>query len=352
MGETGDLSGELCARVAEAAADGDPISPLGGGTKAFYGEPINAAPLPLDGHRGIVNYQPTELVLSARAGTPLAEIEATLAEHRQMLPFEPPHFGAGATLGGTIACGLSGPRRPFQGAARDLVLGTRMINGRGEHLRFGGEVMKNVAGYDVSRLLTGSLGTLGVITEVSMKVLPAPPAEITLTFEHDAAAAIAAFRRWCAAPLPLSGLAHWAGRSYVRLSGTEAGLDAARARLGGEPAGTDFWLELREQRLAFFEREGALWRLSVPPASAPIALPGEQLIDWAGGLRWLASDAGADEIRRVAAGLGGHATRWRGGAQTPFFHPLPPAMLALHQRVKRALDPGGIFSPGRLYRAL
>ncbi|MDH3714931.1 MAG: glycolate oxidase subunit GlcE [Gammaproteobacteria bacterium] len=354
MSDDRDIAEALCAQVVEAIDQRKMLRPRGGDSKLFYGEAINAQPLEIGEHRGIVNYQPTELVITARAGTLLQAIEAELVEQRQMLPFEPPHFSDQATLGGTIASGLSGPRRPWQGAARDLVLGTRMINGQGEHLRFGGEVMKNVAGYDVSRLLTGSLGTLGAITEVSLKVLPAPEQELTLVQTVDQATALRRFRAWCAEPLPLSGLAHLDGQLYIRLSGTAAGIAAACQRLGGDESTMSFWDELREQRLAFFSAQPQLplWRVSVPPATPVLDDIGSALVDWAGGLRWVRSDAPAGSIREQAERHGGHATCFRGDCDADRLHPLSEPQLALHRRVKQALDPHGIFSPGRMYRSL
>ena len=354
MSDDRDMVEALCAQVIDAVQQRDTLSPRGGDSKAFYGETINARPLELAEHRGIVSYQPTELVITARAGTPLTIIEAALAEQHQMLPFEPPHFGDDATLGGAIACGLSGPRRPWQGAARDLVLGTRMINGKGEHLRFGGEVMKNVAGYDVSRLLTGSLGTLGAITEVSVKVLPAPEQELTLVQPADQATALRRFRQWCAEPLPLSGLAHLDGQLYIRLSGTSHGIVAARQHLGGEESDMSFWHELREQQLAFFsvQPQAPLWRVSVPPATPVLEDAAQTLVDWAGGLRWIRSDAPAHTIREQVERHGGHALCFRGVCDGARFHPLPEGQLALHRRIKQALDPHGVFSPGRMYRSL
>ena len=339
-------------RVRQAAADGTPLALRGGGSKAFYGRPPRGEVLALDGHRGILVHEPRELVLTARAGTPLAEIETQLAQHGQMLAFEPPHLGPGATLGGTIACGLSGPRRPWAGAARDFVLGVRIIDGRGRVLRFGGEVMKNVAGFDVSRLMCGALGTLGVLLEVSLKILPAPEAELTLVQEHDAQAAIAECQRLAGRPLPLSGACHHQGRLWLRLSGPTAALEAARRRIGGERADGEFWGQLREQTLPFFSGQAPLWRLSLPPATPPLDLPGDQLIDWGGGLRWLRSNAPAQSIRDAVAAAGGHATLFRGGDRNDPFHPLPEGLARLHRRLKRAFDPAGILNPGRLYADL
>ena len=348
-----DAANELCERVREAAATGTPLCARGGRTKTFYGEPVDAADLDLSSHRGIVNYAPSELVLTARAGTPLARVEELLAEHLQHLPFEPPRFGDGATIGGTVACGLSGPCRPWSGATRDLVLGTRVINGEGELLRFGGEVIKNVAGYDISRLMTGSLGTLGVITEVSVKVLPMPEQSVTLVQEQDDNSALQAFLQWRRRALPLSGLAHFEHRSYIRLSGNSAAIEEAIAVIGGEQVeGTGIWHDLREQQLAFFASPGPLWRISVAPATPALFPESRTLIDWGGGLRWLRGEQDAAVIRAAAANAGGHATCLNANPDVPVFHPLEPALFALHKRVKHAMDPHGIFAPGRMYRSL
>ncbi|MEK7796937.1 MAG: glycolate oxidase subunit GlcE, partial [Pseudomonadota bacterium] len=335
-----------------------------GGTKTFYGLPSAGQQLDVGGHCGIVSYEPTELVITARAGTPLADIETALAEKNQMLGFEPPHFadriearGAGqggpdgafaenATLGGAIACDFSGPRRPWAGSARDFVLGTKILNGKGEILRFGGQVMKNVAGFDVSRLMAGALGTLGVLLEISLKILPRPEQELTLAFELPVDQAIATMNQWSNQPLPLSAACHMGNTLYVRMSGAGTALQAARARLGGEviEKGEALWHNLREQRHPFFDGATPLWRLSVPPATPPMDVPGQWLVDWGGAQRWLKSDAAAGDIRRAVEAAGGHATLFRGGdRQGEMFHPLPPALHALHRRLKQAFDPQRIL---------
>ena len=345
-----DLSRELQERVVEAAASGTPLAIVGGGSKAFLGRVASGAPLSVAGHRGIVSYEPRELVLTARAGTPLREIEAALAERGQMLPFEPPHFGATATLGGTIACGLSGPRRPYAGSARDHVLGVRLINGRAEQLRFGGEVMKNVAGYDLSRLQAGAFGTLGVILEVSLKVLPRPADEVTLVQDRDAADSLAYLADLARRPLPLSAACHDGDRLYLRLSGAATAVAQSCGQLGGEPlADADaFWRDqIKEQGHAFFQDGAPLWRLSLPPASPWLALPGKFLLDWGGAQRWLKTDAPGELIQQAAAQANGHASLFR-GAQGGVFQPLPPAMQALHRRIKHAFDPQNLFNPGRM----
>ncbi|EGV51965.1 glycolate oxidase subunit GlcE [Candidatus Endoriftia persephone] len=349
-----DLTQTLVQAVCEAIANGTPLELRGGGSKRFYGREPSGTPLEISGHSGIINYEPKELVVTARAGTPLVELEAALAEQEQMLGFEPPRFGETATLGGTIACGLSGPRRPFAGAARDFVLGTRIINGRGERLRFGGEVMKNVAGYDISRLMCGAMGTLGLILDVSLKVLPRPEQEITLVQEQTPQQAIRLMNQWAAQPLPISAACHDGLQLYLRLSGASAVVRAGADRLGGERLeGVDFWTQMREQRYGFFQSTLPLWRLSLSSAAPPQALPGKQLIDWGGAQRWLRADADAVSIRQMASQAGGHASLFRGGDRSgEVFHPLPPAVMQLQRHLKRGFDPQGIFNPGRLYREL
>ncbi len=347
----GDLTRELQERVQRAVAEKRPLELRGGGTKIFYGREPSGERLEVQGHSGVVNYEPRELVLTVRAGTPLAEIEQLLAEQGQMLPFEPPRFGEQATLGGTIACALSGSRRPWSGSARDFVLGVRMINGRGEILRFGGEVMKNVAGYDVSRFMCGALGTLGLLLEISLKVLPRPEEELTLVQVRNAEEALQLMNRWSGKPLPLSAACFDGLYLHLRLSGTPTAVAAGRERLGGEvlEQGSDYWRNLDEQRHAFFRDERPLWRLSLSSTTPWFELPGKQFIDWGGAQRWLLSDAPPVQIRRKAETLGGSATRFRGGDRSLSFHPLPEGLMQLHRRLKQAFDPAGIFNPGRLY---
>jgi glycolate oxidase FAD binding subunit len=342
-------------QVQAAAAQGTPLVIRGGGSKAFLGRDCAGEALEVSGLRGIVQYEPTELVITARAGTPLAEIEAALAERGQMLGFEPPHFGPMATLGGTIACGLSGPARPFRGAARDFVLGVNMINGQGEALRFGGEVMKNVAGYDLSRLMCGAHGTLGVLLEISLKVLPLPAEERYLGLELGVDEALARMAQWQRQPLPLSGLCHDGERLHVRLSGAAQAVTAAQHRIGGErdDKGAHFWQRLREQQSGFFTTGGEpLWRVSVPPTTGHLAVPGKQLIDWGGALRWLRTNESAATLFHAAQAAGGHATAMRGVQGDAHFQPLPQALLALHRRLKQAFDPRGILNRGRLHPEL
>ncbi len=345
----------LAGRVREAAASATPLRIRAGGTKDFYGNEPRGEPLDPRPLRGILAYEPSELVVSVLAGTSLAELEQTLAGRAQMLPFEPPHFGEGATVGGCVAAGLAGPRRASYGTTcgglRDFVLGASLLDGRGNLLRFGGQVMKNVAGYDVARTLAGSLGVLGVIVEVSLKVLPRPVAEETLRFEMRETEALARLNEWEGRPLPISGSAWAEGRLDLRLSGARPALAAARAVLGGEPAdATGFWTDLREQRLRFFAGARPLWRISLPSTAEPLGLAAPQLIEWGGALRWLRTERPADEIRSRAAELGGHATLFRGGDRSAGVFTRPSAALMnIHRRLKAEFDPAGIFNPGRMY---
>ncbi len=339
---------ELSERIREAAARKHALRIRGGGTKDFYAYRLEGEPLHVSPYRGVVDYEPSELVMTARAGTPLAEIEDALAARGQMLACEPPYFGPRATLGGCVAAGFSGPRRASAGSLRDFVLGTRVLNSAGEDLRFGGQVMKNVAGFDLSRLMTGSFGTLGVILEASLKVLPRPEEETTLRFQMDEAKAIETMNRWAAQPLPISATCHSADALTVRLSGSRLGVAAARAKIGGElvPDGQAFWRAVREQTLDAFR--GQLWRLSIKSSTPPLALPGRQVIEWNGSLRWVATEAPAQQVFEAARKAGGHATRFRANDGTPWMR-LDPAVLELHKRLKAALDPNGIFGPHRLH---
>ena len=349
-----DLIESFADTLRNAGSSGTPLSIRGGGSKAFYGRAVSAEEFCVGEYAGLIEYAPEELVVSARAGTPLAALEAVLARQNQMLAFEPPHFAAAATLGGTITCGLSGPRRPYAGAVRDHVLGITCLNGAGKRLRFGGQVMKNVAGYDISRTLTGSLGTLAVLLDISLKVLPRPETEITLRRETTSAEAIRLFNRWAGLPLPLSAGCHHDGWLTVRLSGYEQGVKAAADKLGGDEvsvAGT-FWDDLREQRLAFFADARPLWRLAVPPATPPLPLDGDCLIDWGGAQRWYKTGLPAAALRHGAAAAGGHATLFHNGGGNDVFHPLPGPLLALHRRLKHGFDPAGILNPGRMYPEL
>jgi glycolate oxidase FAD binding subunit len=336
-------------RIREAAQRGSPLRLRGGGTKDFYGNAPRGEILDTRGYAGIVAYEPTELVVTAKCGTLLGELEAALAANQQMLPFEPPHFGAGATVGGCVAAGLSGPRRASAGALRDFVLGVKLVDGRGQALGFGGQVMKNVAGYDVSRLIAGSLGTLGLIAEVSLKVAPTPAHEITLRLEAPQARALELMNGWAGQPLPISATAWHDGELSVRLSGSQAGVRAAAAALGGEAIDGGFWRGVREHTERFFAADEPLWRLSLPSVAPPVGLAGEELIEWNGALRWLKSAASASAVREAALRLKGHATLFRAGDKgAGCFAPLEPVLERLHRQLKAAFDPAGILNPGRM----
>jgi glycolate oxidase FAD binding subunit len=342
----------LVETIRDAARRHRPLRLRGGGTKDFFGDALHGEILDTRVYAGIVAYEPTELVVTARCGTPLSDLEALLDKNQQCLPFEPPHFGAGATVGGCVAAGLSGPRRAAAGALRDFVLGVKLVDGRGELLTFGGQVMKNVAGYDVSRLIAGSLGTLGLIAEVSLKLAPRPQAEATLRLEAPQARALEMMNRWAGQPLPITATAWRDGELSVRLSGSAAGVRAARAQMGGDSVDEPLWNAIREQTDAFFAGPEPLWRLSVPSTSPPVELPGAQLVEWGGSLRWLRS-ANAQGVRDAARRLNGHATLFRATDKSAGCFPrLDPVLERLHQGLKRAFDPAGIFNPGRMYPEL
>ena len=342
-------------RVVAATMNKTPLRIRGGGSKDWYGQALQGEILDTREYSGILAYEPTELVIVARSGTPLAEIEAALDARNQMLAFEPPHFGPQSTIGGVVAAGLSGPRRQAVGAVRDFVLGVTLMDGKGDVLKFGGQVMKNVAGYDVSRLLAGSLGVLGLMVDVSLKVLPKPFYETTLRFELSQKEAIERLNTWGGQPLPLSASAWHGGVLIVRLSGAEAAVKAAVQKMGGEEetqAGV-FWEGLRNHSNEFFAATSgptSLWRLSVPSVTPPLDLEGEQLVEWGGAQRWLRSGADAATIRAVTEKAGGHATLFRGGDKSVgVFHPLAPAIAAIHRNLKSTFDPSGIFNRGRMY---
>jgi glycolate oxidase FAD binding subunit len=352
-------------QVRAAGATKTPLDIRGGNTKAFYGGTPLGAPLDLTPLAGISSYEPSELVVTVRAGTPLAELEAALAEQGQCLPFEPPRFasstGQGGTVGGMVAAGLAGPARAAVGGVRDYVLGAALLNGRAELLHFGGTVMKNVAGYDVSRALAGSMGVLGVICEVSLKVLPLPPASATVRLELDAATALRRVNEWGGQPLPLNASAWWDGMLVLRLAGAAAAVQAAQQKIGGEliapPSAAAFWAGLRDHRDEFFvgaakavEAGAGLWRLSVPATTPPLKLSGEQLLEWGGAQRWICTTAPASLLRDAAQAVGGHAVLFRSRDKAASaFAPLKPPLDRIHRQLKAAFDPDALFNRGRLY---
>lgn len=347
---------EWSEKIQLATQQKTPLRLQGSGSKSFYGEATEGELFDLRAHTGIVSYTPSELVITVKGGTPLAEIEAALAEKNQFLPFEPPHFGPHATAAGCIASGLSGPRRATAGGAKDFVLGAHLLDGAGQHLRFGGQVMKNVAGYDVSRLLCGSLGSLGVITQLSLKVLPLPEHELTVKLAIDQSQAIQRINLLCAEPLPISASTWFDGHLYVRLSGASSPIEVAVQAIGGETLSAEaahaFWHSMQEQTHDFFAEkpQHTLWRLSLPSTTAPVLNEHEQLIEWGGALRWLHSQEDAEVIRAAIADVGGNATAFRYRPESVgYFHPLAAINLKIQQRLKEKFDPAGIFNPGRFY---
>lgn len=344
-------------QLGAAAASATGLRIRGGGSKDFYGERSTGDLLDTRGYAGIVDYEPSELVVTARCGTPLAELERLLDGQGQMLGFEPPHFGGRATLGGAVAAGLSGPRRVASGSARDFVLGCRVLDGGGRDLQFGGRVMKNVAGYDVSRLMAGSLGTLGLILEVSLKTLPKPVREESVRLELTWTEALALLKR-SAGRLPLSASAWHDGSLFLRLSGSEPGVRSALLTLGGDrlPEPDSFWPALRDQTHAFFSRERPLWRIALALTASNDALDslaGDRLFEWHGALAWISSDEPAAAVREKAARAGAHATLFRGSPSSePVFPPLSPTLFRIHRELKSVFDPHRILNRGRLYRDL
>jgi glycolate oxidase FAD binding subunit len=375
----------LIDRVRDAAAHRTPLRIRGGGSKDFYGEAPQGELLDTRSHTGITSYEPSELVVTVRAGTPLAELEATLADKGQCLAFEPPRFEStdglhGGTCGGMVAAGLSGPARASVGSLRDYVLGVQLLNGRAEHLTFGGQVMKNVAGYDVSRLMVGAMGTLGLLTDISLKVLPVAPAEATLVFEIDQAAALAQLHRWGGKPLPLNAscwlhdttAAHSPELLFVRLRGAVAAVESACTQMLADVPGQRMdnaqampdWVACRDLKLPFFNppphaREPlALWRLSLPQIAPVLDLPWPQLVEWHGGQRWLcAPESASAQLRQAVKEVDGGATLFIAinamkSSANSRFDALKPVTEQIHRRLKAEFDPAGIFNPGRLYPSL
>jgi len=348
-----DISKSLQETVVGAYNNKRTLQIIGGNSKAFYGRMPSGEALHVSGHTGILNYEPTELVITARAGTPLNEIKKALAENNQMLPFEPPSFSEAATIGGTIACNFSGPRRPYAGAARDYLLGIKLLNGRGEILRFGGEVMKNVAGYDVSRLMCGALGTMGVLLEVSLKVLPKNEKETTLVKELDEQSALEALVGCCDKSIPLSASLYDGSRLYLRLCGTPNSVATAKQKIGGDNFDDDhsFWNNINEHTHPFFDSDLPLWRLSVAPHTPSLDIKGKSLIDWGGAQRWLLSEEPTEKIFSSIKSTGGHAVLFRNGdREKQIFQPLQAKLLELHQNLKKSFDPNDVFNVGRMYK--
>jgi glycolate oxidase FAD binding subunit len=352
-----DRSAALQQQVLNAFSNNTPLNIQGGGSKDFLGNAKLSGALPVDVSqlRGIVEYDPRELVLTARSGTPLSEIEEVLAKAEQMLAFEPPHFGNTATLGGTIACGLSGPRRPYSGSARDFVLGCKLLDGRGDILQFGGQVIKNVAGYDVSRLMVGAYGTLGIMLEISLKVMPRPAHSMTVIRKCSSADAVASMSALLSQPYPVDGACYHDDCCYIRFSGSAQAIKEARTKISGDvlSEAETFWSALKEQELAFFHDKRTLYRIVVKPATPPLSIEGAWLLDWGGAQRWLYSAEDSAVIRRQVEQAGGQVTLFRGSNQNAnIFQPLSAPVMAIHQRLKASFDPKNIFNRGRIFSTL
>jgi len=350
-----DISEVLQQKVRDAVDNETPLKIEGGSSKSLLGRETHGEVLSVSAHCGIVEYDPRELVITARSGTPLKEVEAVLSEAGQILAFEPPHFGDYATLGGTIACGISGPCRPFLGSVRDSILGCKLINGRAEMVCFGGQVIKNVAGYDVSRLMVGAYGTLGVLLDVSLKVLPRPAVTKTLIQECTQVESIRKASALLSRSLPVSAACYHGGRYYLRLSGSETAVQYAQECLGGDVMEQPelFWHALREHCLPFFKSTNLLYRVVVQPATPPLEIAGEWLLDWGGAQRWLISNESIISIRERVTKVGGHVTQFRGGERSgEIFQPLTATMRSIHERLKAGFDPNQIFNQGRMYASL
>lgn len=344
-------------QVKKAIAEKQPFNIRAGGSKDFIGVVADTVPtVDVSAHSGVVAYEPTELVITARTGTLINTIKSTLAEHGQMLAFEPPLYTADATIGGTVAAAVSGPSRPYLGGVRDHVLGCRLINGQGHLLKFGGEVMKNVAGYDVTRLMTGAMGTLGLLMDVSLKVVPIAEHEVTLRQELDIHSALTRMQQ-LAGESPLITAAAWHdGALHIRLAGVENAVSVAASTFGGEKIEANFWSELNNHQHAFFDDDTPLWRLSVPPLTPELDINGTTLYDWAGMQRWCFSDESAEKIRATAVAAGGHAQLYKADDKLKLsagtFHPPSNEIMTLHKNIKNEFDPLGLFNPGRLYAAI
>jgi glycolate oxidase FAD binding subunit len=347
-----DLTSELVERVRDAAATGTALRVHGGDSKRFYGRQVEAEALDVAAHRGVLRYDPAELVVTARAGTRLVETMELLAASGQRLPFEPPQFAPSATLGGVVAAGLAGPARASAGAVRDHLLGVRILTGDGRVLRFGGEVIKNVAGYDVARIMAGSLGTLAVLLDVSLRVAPVPMGELSLSLEASEDVALRKLMEWSRLPLPLTASCWFDGVLTLRLEGSPAALARMHRQLGGTALGDGaaFWQSLREQTHAFFDSQRPLWRLSLPPGTPALASRGAMLLEWNGMQRWCLGED-RETCRRIAGDHGGFATLFRRAHRdAEVFEPLTPALGRLHAALKQVFDPQRVLNPGRMYR--
>ncbi|MFT5707470.1 MAG: glycolate oxidase FAD binding subunit [Oceanospirillaceae bacterium] len=352
-----DINHHLVEAVKNAYESNTPLKIVAGNTKHFLGRTTDTSQeLSLKQHRGVTSYQPVELVLTARAGTPITEIENVLAEHNQMLSFEPPNFSGAATIGGTLAANLSGPTRPWAGSVRDMVLGVQLINGMGELLNFGGQVMKNVAGYDLSRTQAGAMGALGVMTQISLKVLPKPEMQATLILAIGEAQAIVMMNKLAGTAKPIISACWHMGQLYVRLAGAAKSVSQSARQWSSQYGfteledSTQFWYCLAQYQHQSLQTDKPLWRFSIKSTAASLALSDSTLIDWAGAQRWVSGDFDPAQLQDLATAAKGSVSLWRGGDRHGEVNfPLPIAMQQLQQRLKRSMDPKNILNPGRLY---
>jgi len=356
-----DISIELQNSVKDAISNNSPIYIHGGNSKLFFGNIVNATPLDVSKHTGIISYDPTELCITVRAGTLLSDIEKALDAENQILPFEPPQYTSNATIGGALAAGISGPRRAYTGSVRDAILGVKIINGEGEIVNFGGQVMKNVAGYDLSRMMVRSQGTLGVILEASIRLLPKPKNEITVCLEGSHSFALNYFQTSRVQQLPITASAWFNDQTFLRLSGSEKSLAYQLKKIVKENNATPvenpahFWSDIRDHKHHFFGRtDKPLWRLSLPPASDEIVqINDNQLIEWGGAQRWVNTNTPANIVHSSANSRNGYATLFQGDIpETPCFPKLDENLMKLHKQLKKNMDPRGIFNPGRIYSGL
>jgi len=343
-----DLHASFKEKVVESAANDLPLQIKGGGSKAFYGNPAKGEILEVAGHSGIIDYDPAELVITLRGGCKLVDVETLLAEQGQMFGFEPPHFSNDATIGGMVASGLAGPRRAFAGGIRDYILGAKILDGRGDVLNFGGRVIKNVAGFDVARLTVGSMGTLGVLLEVSLRVIPCFETETTLCFEHENAEQhIRWINELAGQPLPISASLWHKGQSQIRLSGSQQGIESATKKLGGDVCESP-WQDLRELSHDFFENQGNISRISIAPTQS-FSLDRDQLIEWGGAQRWITGECDIERMRERLQDKQGSLCLFRSDHSVPVFQSPDEVTMVLHRSVKSKFDPARIFNRGRFY---
>ncbi len=346
-----DLKADVSSQIRDAYASKQPLRIEAGNSKRFYGREVQGNTLSLLNHSGIIEYESSELYITARSGTPLNEIEQKIASDQQMLPFEPPHFGSAATLGGTIATGLAGPRRISHGSVRDCVLGVEIINGKGEALQFGGKVLKNVAGYDVSRLMCGAMGTLGVLMSITLRLTPTPMCEQTILLSLKDSQAILKMNELANTPIPITATFYDGHDLYFRISGSLSAVEKCTETISGDVIDENniFWTNIREHAHEFFLTKLPIWRLSVPANSPPLNLEGDYVMEWNGALRWYATDASPLVVRTEAKRVGGHACLFRGSNTEDIFHPLDRTIQLINRKLKQPFDPAGILNPGKMY---